>query len=151
MSTTPQNFANHARWDPPFHFFVLPVMLITIIGAGFHFLRHFDLQRPWDTAHNAWLLIVVIAITLAIAKSRLYALKAQDRVIRLEERLRLAAVLQEPLHSRIGDITVTQLLGLRFASDGELPALVKRCLDEKLSCSDIKKAIVNWRPDYHRI
>lgn len=147
----PQNFANHVRWDPPFHFFVLPVMLITIIGTGFHFLRHFNLQKPWDTAHNAWLLIVVIAITLAIAKARLYALKVQDRVIRLEERLRLGSVLQEPLRSRIGEITETQLLGLRFASDAELPALVKRCLDEKLSRRDIKKAIVNWRPDYHRI
>jgi hypothetical protein len=148
---TPQNFANHARWDPPFHFFVLPVMLITIIGAGFHFLRHLNFQKPWDSVHNAWLLIVVIALTVAIAKSRLYALKVQDRVIRLEERLRLASVLQEALRSRIGDITETQLLGLRFASDGELPALVKRCLDEKLSRKDIKKAIVNWRPDYHRI
>jgi hypothetical protein len=151
MDTKPQSFANHVRWDPPFHFFVLPVMLITIIGAGFHFLRHLNFQRPWDTAHNAWLLIVVIAITLAIVKSRLYALKAQDRVIRLEERLRLGALLQEPLRSRIGELADTQLLGLRFAPDTELPGLVKRCLDEKLSRTDIKKAIVNWRADDHRI
>lgn len=151
MDTKPQNLANHVRWDPPFHFFVLPVMLITIIGAGFNLFRHLDLQRPWNTAHNAWLLIFVIALSLAIVKSRLYALKAQDRVIRLEERLRLAAVLQEPLRSRIGDLADTQLLGLRFAPDAELPGLVKRALDEKLSRSDIKKAIVNWRPDNHRI
>jgi hypothetical protein len=147
----PQNFANHARWDPPFHFFVLPVMLITVITVGVHFLRHLDFEHPWLMVHNAWLLIVAIALMLAVLKIRLYGLKVQDRVIRLEERLRLAAVLQEPLRSRIGEIAETQLLGLRFAPDTELPGLAKRCLDEKLSRKDIKQAIVNWRPDNHRI
>ena len=69
----------------------------------------------------------------------------------LEERLRLAATLQEPLRSRIGELTDSQLVGLRFASDAELPALVQRALDERLSRSDIKKAITNWRPDYSRV
>ena len=151
MDTKPQNFANHVRWDPVFHFFILPVMLITVIAVGVHFLRHLDFQHPWHMAHNGWLLIVAIALMLAVLKIRSYALKAQDRVIRLEERLRLGAVLQEPLRSRIGELADTQLVGLRFAPDAELPGLVKRALDEKLSRTDIKKAIVNWRPDNHRI
>jgi uncharacterized protein DUF6526 len=151
MDTKQQNFANHARWDPPFHFFILPVLLISVIAVAVHFLRHLDFQHPWLIVHNAWLLIVAIALMLAVLKSRIYALRVQDRVIRLEERLRLAAVLQEPLRSRIDEIQETQLFGLRFAPDAELPALVKRALDEKLSRTDIKKAIVNWRPDNHRI
>jgi hypothetical protein len=82
---------------------------------------------------------------------RLYALKVQDRVIRLEERLRLTQILQEPLRSRIPELTVDQLCGLRFASDAELPKLVERTLNEKLKRADIKKAIQNWRPDYWRV
>jgi hypothetical protein len=72
-------------------------------------------------------------------------------VIRLEERLRLMSVLPEPLRSRIGELSVQQLIGLRFASDQELPGLVQRALDEKLSLADIKKSVVTWRPDYSRI
>jgi hypothetical protein len=82
---------------------------------------------------------------------RSWATRLQDRVIRLEERLRLAGVLPEPLRSRIGELSDSQLVGLRFSSDAELPALVQRALDEKLSRSDIKKAITNWRPDYSRV
>jgi len=88
---------------------------------------------------------------VAVFHIRSYALGVQDRVIRLEERLRLASVLQEPLRSRIGDLADTQLVGLRFACDAELPGLVKRCLDEKLSRKDVKAAVANWRPDTKRI
>jgi hypothetical protein len=82
---------------------------------------------------------------------RNYSLRVQDRVIRLEERLRLMSVLPEPLRSRIGELSVQQLIGLRFACDQELPGLVQRALDEKLSSADIKKSVVTWRPDYSRI
>ncbi len=95
--------------------------------------------------------MIALAALVAVFKIRLYALRVQDRVIRLEERIRLTSVLSEPLRSRIGELTGAQLVALRFASDTELPSLVERALQEKLSRADIKKAVVNWRPDYSRI
>jgi hypothetical protein len=88
---------------------------------------------------------------VAVFKIRLYALKAQDHVIRLEERLRLASLISEPLRSRIPELTEGQLIALRFASDAELPGLAERALYEKLSRADIKKLIKTWRPDYWRV
>jgi hypothetical protein len=82
---------------------------------------------------------------------RSWATHLQDRVIRMEERIRLTAILPEPLRSRIAELSDSQIVGLRFASDAELPALFQRALDEKLSRSDIKKAINDWRPDYSRV
>jgi hypothetical protein len=97
------------------------------------------------------LLIFAVALFIAVLKIRLYATKLQDRIIRLEERVRLASLVQEPLRSRIGELTEAQLVGLRFASDAEAPALVERALNEKLSRDDIKKAVKNWRADNFRV
>ena len=144
MDNKTQSFANHAKFDPPFHFFVLPVLLINVILVGYYLFRFPGLG-------GTWLLILSVALFVLAGRTRSYATHLQDRVIRLEERLRLAAILTEPLHSRIGELTDSQLIGLRFASDAELPALVQRALDEKLSRSDIKKAITDWRPDYSRV
>jgi hypothetical protein len=93
----------------------------------------------------------MLALLVAMARIRGYAIRVQDRVIRLEERLRLMSVLQEPLRSRIGELQDKQMVALRFASDEELSGLVQRALDEKLSNTDIKKAILKWRPDYSRV
>jgi hypothetical protein len=140
----PQSFANHTRWDPLYHFFVLPVFFLSVVGAIIHFVRHSGL-------HSGWLFLLSVAATVAVLKARFYAVRVQDRIIRLEERLRLATVLPDSLRGRIMELTEGQLIALRFASDGEVMGLVERALSEKLSRSDIKKAIHTWRPDYWRV
>ncbi len=95
--------------------------------------------------------MISVAAVIGALKIRLYALKVQDRVIRLEERLRLSSLCSEPLRSRLPELTEDQLIGLRFASDAEVPKLAERALSEKLSRADIKKAIQTWRPDYWRV
>ena len=151
MENTPQTFANHTRYDPPFHFFVAIVFLINVIIAGYFLIHALFLGRLVYILVHAWLLITALALLVAMTRIRGYPIRIQDRVIRLEERLRLMSVLQEPLRSRIGELPDKQLVALRFASDEELPGLVQRALDEKLSNADIKKAIVRWRPDNSRV
>jgi hypothetical protein len=140
----PQSFSHHTRYDPLFHFFILPVFAITLITCLVHLVR-----RPG--LHSAWLVVVMIAAVVAIFKIRFYALKVQDRVIRLEERLRLATLFDPALRPRIAEFTEAQLIALRFASDAELPALAARALNEKLAAPEIKKAIQQWRPDHWRV
>jgi hypothetical protein len=140
----PQNYGNHTRWDPPFHFFAFPVILLTVIAAIVHCV-----QRPsW---FSGWLILFSIAIVIVAVKARLYALKAQDRIIRLEERERIMSLLADPVRSRVGELTEAQLVGLRFACDAEIPVLVEGSLAKKLSQSDIKKSIKVWRADYFRV
>jgi hypothetical protein len=140
----PQSFANHTRLDPPFHFFILPVFGITVIAAIVHLVGHPGLSA-------AWLVVFTSAAATAVVRMRQYSLRVQDRVIRLEERLRLAILLDKPLRARMTELTETQLVALRFASDTELPALAARALAEKLSKADIKKAVQRWRADYWRV
>jgi hypothetical protein len=140
----PQTFANHARFDPLFHVIVIPVFFLTAIAATVHFIWH----PSW---HSASFFVISVAAAIAVLKIRLYALKVQDRIIRLEERLRLATLLPEPLRPRIPELTEDQLIALRFASDAEVPKLADRALSEKLSRADIKKAIQVWRPDRFRV
>lgn len=144
MDQKPQLFANHVRYDPAFHFFLVPILLINIIVVGYYLFR-------FPSLGGAWLLLVSVALFVTAGRMRRYATQVQDRVIRLEERLRLSAVLPEPLRSRIGELSDSQLVGLRFASDQELPALVERALNEKLNRTQIKQAVNDWRPDYSRV
>jgi len=146
-----QNYSNHTRFDPLFHFFLIPVFLLGLLLTLVHFIYHFRESDFRDNFHAFLLILLALALLLAVVKERLYALKVQDRVIRLEERLRLNQLLAEPLRSRIPELTEGQLVALRFASDAEIPKLVERALKEKLSRKDIKKAIQNWRPDYWRV
>ena len=95
--------------------------------------------------------MIGVLTPVAFLLIRVNALKVQDRVIRLEERPRLAAVLQEPLRSRVGDLRESQVVALRFASDAELPALVEKALNSNMKGGDIKKAIVTWRADNFRV
>ena len=147
----PQTHANHTRLDPPFHLYVLPIFGLGLIFALIHFFAHFAHSDFRENFHAFLLILLAVAFLVHAFKTRLYALKVQDRVIRLEERLRLTQILPEPLRARIPELTEDQLVGLRFASDAELPALVERTLKEKLSRKEIKKSIQNWRPDYWRV
>ncbi len=149
--TKAQNLSNHTRWDPPFHFYILPIFVLGLILTLVHFFAHITHGDVRDHIHAFLLILLAVAFLLLAFKERLYALKVQDRVIRLEERLRLMQLLSEPLRSRIPELTEDQLCGLRFASDAEIPKLVERTLNEKLKRADIKKAIQNWRPDYWRV
>ncbi|HEV2986980.1 MAG TPA: DUF6526 family protein [Candidatus Angelobacter sp.] len=152
MEKEPQTYANHARLDPPYHFFVSLVFLLTVIIATVLFFRSFGPEAKLETmVIRGWNVIWSIAMVVAMIRIRTYPLRVQDRLIRLEEKLRLMSVLPEPLRSRIGELQDAQLIALRFASDEELPGLVQRALDERLSRDDIKKAIVKWRADYARV
>lgn len=149
--TKPQTFANHGRLDPLYHFFLLPVFALGVILSLIHFFAHLRESDFRDDFHAVLIIVLACALFVVVAKFRLYPLKVQDRVIRLEERLRLMQLLPEPLRSRIPELTEEQLIALRFASDAELPKLVERALNEKLSRKDIKQSIQNWRPDYWRV
>jgi hypothetical protein len=124
--------------------FAVPVMGITLLVAIWY-----AIQNP--SFFTVWLVIVAAAAIILTLKIRTYALKAQDRVIRLEERLRLATLLPESLRTRIGELSESQLIALRFACDAELPGLVEKTLSGSLSGAEIKKGVVTWRPDYWRI
>ena len=144
MPEQPQSLKNHTRIDPLFHRFLAPVALILIIGAAVALVRNFSLG-------SGWRLLAIVWATVAVFKIRLYALKLQDRLIRLEERLRLEKLLPGALQSRIGELTERQLVALRFASDAEVPGLVERTLSSGLDNKQIKEAVRNWRADYFRV
>jgi hypothetical protein len=141
----PQTLANHARWHPPFHFFLMPCALAVLIMSIVNVVKHYDVLEAWI------LLLLGIMTPVAVFLIRTNPLKAQDRVIRLEERLRLEALLNDALRSRIGELKESQLVALRFACDAEIPGLVEKTLNENMPGKDIKKAIVTWRADTFRV
>ncbi|HEX4771260.1 MAG TPA: DUF6526 family protein [Bryobacteraceae bacterium] len=144
MSNTSQTKTNHARLDPGFHFTLAPLILIVLIWSIVNLIRY----PSWEAV--ALLLMSVILFWLAFT-IRTYALRVQDRLIRLEERLRLARLLPESQQSRIPQLTEAQLIALRFCCDDELPILAERTLSERLTPKQIKEAIQTWRPDYFRV
>lgn len=139
-----QNYANHVRIDPMFHQVIFFLSLIAVLLALWIVIRYFSLSA-------IELLLLAVVLFLVALRLRAYATKLQDRIIRTEERLRLQALCTGPSASRIGELTIDQLIGLRFASDAEVPALVDKTLAQNLSKTDIKKAIVHWRPDNYRV
>lgn len=140
-----QNFKNHGRFVASYHFFALPVFGINFAWSLYR-LRYLGISF----AGIFGVLLAAALIVLAL-RARLFALAVQDRLIRMEERLRYERVLPEELRWRADELTVDQFVSLRFASDDELPALMKKALDEKLtSRKAIKQLIKNWRPDYLR-
>jgi len=144
MEKKPQNLQNHGKVDPAFHFFLLPVGLLLLIAAIYNLVKHPDASAVAHLVAGIWAIV-------AVFKIRLYALKVQDRVIRLEERLRMEKILPPALNARCADLAEAQLIALRFASDAELPALVEKTLSGNLPQKAIKEAVQNWRPDYWRV
>jgi hypothetical protein len=145
MAQQTQTYASHRRYIPAFHFFVLPVLLGNIIVAIVRLVRAPALATTWG-------LLVALAIGIGIVYARFMPLRAQDRVIRLEERNRLERLLPADLRGRIGELTPSQLIALRFAPDDEVADLVRRSLSGELKGSgEIKRAIRNWRGDYLRV
>jgi hypothetical protein len=145
MADQTQTLGTHRRWIPAWHFFAVPILLINVFVVAVNFVRDPRLI-------NGWTVLVAIALFLGILLSRNMPLRAQDRIIRLEERVRLERVLPADLRGRIGDLTADQLIGLRFAPDDEVPELARRVLGGELKTrADIKRAVKNWRADHLRV
>jgi Family of unknown function (DUF6526) len=144
MSPPEQNLESHVRTDPVFHYLLFGLLSLNIVLCAVHFYY----QRDW---FSGWLVVAAIALLILLFKMRLYPLKVQDRVIRLEERLRLSLLATPDLRPRIPELTESQLVALRFASDDELPALATQALNEPLAPKEIKKRIVKWRSDHFRV
>lgn len=143
----PQSLKNHTRFDPLFHFITLPLLVANLIIAISSTIRHW----PYDPRIHIWWIVMSFVLMFIAGIARSSALKAQDRIIRLEERLRLVALLPASEHARIAALTTDQLIGLRFASDAEVGTLALKALAQNLDRKAIKQNIVNWRADTERV
>lgn len=145
MAGKTQSYANHARMVPGYHYVNGLILLVLLFWTGREMARGVSVPTVMD-------FLLVLAVTLTAFYARTFALGVQDRVIRLEERLRMAEVLPDDLRSRLHEFTTEQLIGLRFASDDELPGLARKVLNEAIMDRKAIKAIVkDWRPDHQRI
>lgn len=139
-----QSYQSHTRWLPAFHFFAIPVLLINTLNA----MRHLYLEPSRGTA---FAVLVAAALLTTCFLARIMALTAQDRLIRLEMRLRLQGLLPADLQSRFNELTRRELVALRFASDGELPDLVRTVLKDHPKPAEIKKMVKQWEADHVRV
>ncbi len=140
-----QNFSNHAKFVPTYHAFVVPVLILNLIWSVVR------LVRPGFTWNGLVQALTALALVFLSFHARLFALKVQDRIIRMEERQRFARLLPDDLKPRIGEFTPGQLIALRFAGDDELPALARKVLNNKLTdVKAIKQMVQHWRADYLR-
>jgi Family of unknown function (DUF6526) len=139
-----QSLKNHARFDPAYHFLIFGAFLANVIYACIHLYRH---PGVW----SGWYLLLSVAVIVPVLKLRQYPLKLQDRIIRLEERLRLQALAPTEWHTQIYRLSEDQLIALRFAGDDEVVGLAKQALEEKLNRKQIKERIRSWRADNWRI
>ena len=140
----PQSFENHTRMVPAFHYIALPILAINILWSVYRMLR-------WFSADTAIAAAVSVALILVAFCARMFALTVQDRVIRLEMEMRLKSLLPADLLPRACELTIAQLVSLRFAPDAQLPALTRKVLDENLqNRKSIKKLIKDWKPDLLR-
>ena len=144
MAEREQSYKKHARWLPLFHFVVIPLLLVNVFVSGWRLYRMPGLGTAWNV-------VFAVAVLGVGFLTRTQALTVQDRLIRLEMRLRLRGLLSPDLQPRINELTHRQLVALRFASDAELPDLVREVLAGKLSTSkDIKMRVRSWQADWLR-
>lgn len=142
-----QSYKNHTRWDPIFHYVIMPVLLLNF-AVSVYWLRH----HASEHLHiGIWYIVMSVVLVIVAEKSRSYALKVQNRVIRLEETMRLYQLATPEEMVELSSLTIHQYVALRFASNAELPELARRAVREKLSSKQIKESIVSWRPDNDRV
>jgi hypothetical protein len=142
---TAQTYSNHLRFHPLFHFFAIPVLSINLLYSLYLIYRTPGLASIWSA-------VVAAAILTGTLLARYYGLRNQDRIIRLEERVRLASVLPADLRGRIGELSMNDLIGLRFCCDDEVTDAVRSTLNgERKGRKAIKEGVKHWRPDYHRL
>ena len=139
-----QNYKNHAKFVPVFHYIALPLLLINFVSALFRLTQDINFYTLNDLG-------LAVALIIVAVFTRLFALKAQDRVIRLEEQLRMQELLPDALKMNAFRLTMGQIVALRFASDEELAELTQDALDHNTSPNALKQAVKNWRPDYNRV
>jgi hypothetical protein len=141
-----QNYSNHRQYVPMFHFVLVPILLLTFIGACVNLIKSLD---DHERLYSAALIVVLCFCGLVLAfLARIFALRAQDRAIRAEENLRHFVITGKLLDPRL---TIRQVIALRFAQDSEFVALAKRAADESMAPKDIKSAVKNWRQDVNRV
>lgn len=139
-----QSYANHRRFFALYHYVALPIVVFNVVQTALIAVRA-------PNRNTIWAFVLAVGIAAGILAGRTMVLIVQNRVIRLEQRLRLVALLPDQLRGRIVELNLSQLIGLRFASDAELASLVERCLAGELKNSeDVKKAITNWQADFLR-
>jgi hypothetical protein len=140
----PQNFANHRRFIPLYHFVLFAIFVVNAITALVRLVR----APSYDTGLA---FAVAVALLILFFFTRTFALTVQDRVIRAEMRLRLQSILPADLRGRIDELNRDQFVALRFASDAEMADLVREVLTNKIvNRDDIKKRIKKWEADYFR-
>jgi hypothetical protein len=142
--SAPQSLKNHGRYDPSYHVVLFFVLVANLVVSIVYLVHH-------PCFYAAWLVVLSVAVFIAFFKLRMYPLRVQDRVIRLEERLRLQALAPAEWHTQIYRLSEDQLIGLRFAADDEVVELAKQALEGNLNRKQIKERIRSWRADYWRV
>lgn len=142
-----QNFQNHAKYYPLHHFFILP---LTLVFLGWTVIK-MDFSNSDAISESIYQFLSAFIILLISYLPRIYALKNQNRIIRLEMRQRFLELTGTTFYEKEKQLSPAQIIALRFAGDDEILALIEKSIDEKTAPKEIKKSIKNWKADHHRV